>query len=60
MTAHLWRHARSEKPLAEEVLIDFELGLAVCGDWLIHGRVEAAFLSATRLAGLMEDRAVLE
>jgi hypothetical protein len=36
-------------------LWDAALGLGVCGDWLLGPRVEAAFLSGLRLAGLMAD-----
>jgi predicted NAD/FAD-dependent oxidoreductase len=53
LIAHLWQHARSEKPLAEEVLIDFELGLAVCGDWLAGDRIEGAFRSGRAAANAL-------
>jgi predicted NAD/FAD-dependent oxidoreductase len=47
---HRWRYANIEAQDGEPALLDPEQRLGVCGDWLIHGRVEAAFLSATQLA----------
>jgi renalase len=47
---HLWRYAIAEEPKFREVLIDENTKLAVCGDWCVNGRVEAAFISAKNLA----------
>ena len=47
---HRWRYANSEKRELEASLIDRPKRLAVCGDWCIHGRVEAAFLSGQKTA----------
>lgn len=48
--AHRWRYARSGV-LGREVLWNADLGLGVCGDWLIGPRVEGAWLSGQHLAG---------
>ena len=52
---HLWHYANIE--ISEEVssdnedcLIDHQLRLGVCGDWLMGGRVESAYLSGLALA----------
>ncbi len=49
---HRWRYAL---PLAINAgaLFDRTRGLGVCGDWLIGGRVEAAWQSGTALAALV-------
>jgi predicted NAD/FAD-dependent oxidoreductase len=44
-----WRFANIDKQESGATQIDAESGLAVCGDWLIRGRVESAFLSADHL-----------
>ena len=59
-TAHRWRYARSGSA-GDGILWDAGLRLGACGDWLIGPRVEAAWLSGTRLAstilaGLNGDR----
>ena len=50
--AHRWRYARSGA-LGRDFLWDSALGLGLCGDWLLGPRVECAWLSGHRLAGLM-------
>jgi len=45
-----WRYANAEKNNILEPFIDFNNKIACCGDWLISGRVESAFLSAIKLA----------
>ncbi len=50
---HGWRYANIEKQGGETFLIDPEARVAVCGDWLIEGRVEAAFTSGYELANQM-------
>jgi renalase len=44
-----WRYANIGKQKGNNHLLDEEQKLAVCGDWLVHGRVEGAFLSALSL-----------
>ena len=46
---HRWRYANIDKQPGDDVQVDAERGLAVCGDWLVRGRVESAFTSAGRL-----------
>lgn len=50
--AHLWRFARCAWPPPEgdTAIIDRDLGVGLCGDWLIGPRVESAWLSGARLA----------
>jgi len=50
---HRWRYANIPQQTGEPALLDVAQQLGACGDWLIHGRVEAAFLSALRLARLL-------
>jgi renalase len=54
---HLWRYA---SPLNYElkesdILFDWKNNLAVCGDYLTGGNIEAAFLSAKNLANKLRD-----
>ncbi|HAA92903.1 MAG: amine oxidoreductase [Rhodospirillaceae bacterium] len=53
---HRWRYAGTAEPAGENFLIDQENQLAACGDWCIKGRVEAAFVSASKLGQLLLDR----
>ena len=46
---HRWRYARTETPLGQTCLWD-PAGLAVCGDWCLGARVEAAFDSGLAAA----------
>jgi len=46
---HRWRYANAEKRYGKKALVDAENKLAVCGDWLIQGRIESAFESAVAL-----------
>ena len=48
-TAHRWRYARSGAQGSGQ-LWDPSTRLGLCGDWLLGPRVEAAWLSGTRLA----------
>ena len=50
MAAHRWRFAMAEPVDGPDALWDAEARLGVAGDWLIAPRVEAAWLSGTRLA----------
>lgn len=52
---HRWRYANIAKQDGEKALFDESNNLAVCGDWLIHGRVESAFISAMALADRIRD-----
>lgn len=51
-SAHRWRYARSGAQGAG-ALWDPRRSLGLCGDWLVGPRVEAAWLSGTRLADLV-------
>jgi renalase len=48
-SVHRWRYAKSGK-LGQGVLWDGSRRLGICGDWLLGGRVEAAWLSGRQLA----------
>ncbi len=50
MAAHRWRFAMAEPVDGPDALWDAEAKIGVAGDWLIAPRVEAAWLSGTRLA----------
>ena len=47
---HLWRYAKTSKPLGQSHVWDQSLGLGLCGDWLLGHRVEDAFVSGLNLA----------
>lgn len=47
---HGWRYANITKQTGETHYIDKAQHIGVCGDWLIQGRVEAAFTSGFDLA----------
>jgi len=49
-TAHRWRYADTEAALTHGCVLDPDLGLGICGDWLNGGRVEGAWLSGQALA----------
>jgi len=48
-SVHRWRYAKSGR-LGRNAVWDGERRLGLCGDWLLGGRVEAAWLSGRRLA----------
>ena len=50
-----WRYANIDRQHDEVDPIDAERRLAVCGDWLIRGRVESAFTSAEHLLARMPE-----
>jgi len=54
-TIHGWRYANIEKHTGETYYIDLNTKIAVCGDWLIQGQVEAAFTSGNTLASKIID-----
>ncbi len=47
---HLWRYAAPKNTSPTPCMIDPHTQLACCGDWAQGGRVEGAFLAATKLA----------
>mgnify|MGYP001823258685 CR=1 FL=1 len=47
---HRWRYANIPKQAGASHYIDTQNTIAACGDWCIHGRIEAAFTSACDLA----------
>lgn len=51
--AHLWRHARTSKPLGEAFLFDSMRRVGVCGDWCLGQRVEEAWCSGRALSRAM-------
>ena len=51
---HRWRYSRVEQALEQDSILDWQKGLAACGDWCVSGRVEGAFLSANSLARQLE------
>ena len=54
----IWRYARSDDVVDEKVLVDYDLNLATCGDWLNGGRVEGGFMSAYNLIHAMKEGGV--
>jgi renalase len=50
LSAHRWRYAMADPPLARGVIADRRLRLAVCGDWCLGTRIESAFLSGLAAA----------
>jgi predicted NAD/FAD-dependent oxidoreductase len=46
---HRWRYANAESRDGNKSFFDPSLNLGLCGDWLISGRVESAFLSGLDL-----------
>lgn len=48
---HGWRYAHREKQTGDTHFVDTVENIGVCGDWLVRGRVEAAFTSGNQLAG---------
>jgi predicted NAD/FAD-dependent oxidoreductase len=53
---HRWRYARTVDALAEPSVWDAANSIAMCGDWCLGARVEAAFLSGLSLAQSMVGR----
>lgn len=49
-SVHRWRYAGTSKVAGQRYFFDPINKLAICGDWCIKGRVEAAFMSAEALA----------
>lgn len=53
-TAHRWRYADTEAPLALGSWWDASLRVGLCGDWLNGGKVEGAWLSGRALAAQVQ------
>lgn len=53
VTMHRWRYAKAARPAPDTPPAAFENGLALCGDYLIGARVEAAYLSGQEAARLV-------
>ncbi|MBU1352621.1 MAG: NAD(P)-binding protein [Gammaproteobacteria bacterium] len=53
-TAHRWRYADNEAPLALGSWWDASLRVGLCGDWLNGGKVEGAWLSGRALAAQVQ------
>ena len=53
---HRWRYANIDKQTGPSCFVSDELRLAVCGDWLVRGRIEAAFTSANSLGHELQER----
>ncbi len=54
--AHRWRYANIDKQTGPASLINDDKQLAVSGDWLVRGSVEAAFTSANDLGRKLRER----
>jgi hypothetical protein len=46
---HRWRYANADSCKGKSSLFDSSLNLGICGDWMISGKVESAFLSGLDL-----------
>lgn len=53
---HRWRYANIDRQSGPSFFLDEKRKLAACGDWCIHGRVEAAFTSSSELAESIAGR----
>lgn len=49
ITTHRWRYANIQKQHGVKSILDNENKLGICGDWLIKGTLESAFLSSNDL-----------
>jgi predicted NAD/FAD-dependent oxidoreductase len=56
ISTHRWRYADTANALGQSHLFDEALGLGICGDWCLKGRVEAAFTSGLSLAQAVENK----
>jgi renalase len=56
VVAHRWRYARVTRPVGVPALVEPSLGLGVCGDALLGGRVEDAIRSGLALADAIAGR----
>jgi predicted NAD/FAD-dependent oxidoreductase len=55
LAAHRWRYALVTSPSGQPAVFDPGIGLGICGDWCLGGKIEAAFLSGRALVKLMRD-----
>ncbi len=53
---HRWRYASTSVTAGTPFLLDEHHQLAACGDWCLGSRVEAAFLSASKLRDAMLEQ----
>ena len=53
---HRWRYANITKQTGPACFVDDDAQLAVCGDWFVRGKIEAAFTSADELGRQLLDR----
>ena len=53
---HRWRYANIARQDGPTYFLDEDSGLAACGDWCLRGRIEAAFTSASDLAGSLVEK----
>ena len=51
---HGWHFANAPKRDLG-VFVDYEMKVAACGDWCMHGRVESAYLSGKETAAKVKD-----
>lgn len=51
VTAHRWRYAHCDKPVAAECLWDSARRFGLCGDWCVGPKIESAVLSGRAMAG---------
>ncbi len=52
---HRWRYANADKVEKPKPQVDTNNRIAICGDWLVRGRIEAAYRSARRLLDGLGD-----
>ncbi|MEM7046735.1 MAG: FAD-dependent oxidoreductase [Pseudomonadota bacterium] len=52
---HGWRYANIDKQEGPTCHTDLAQNLIACGDWCLHGRIEAAFLSGLAAAQTIKD-----
>lgn len=50
-----WRYANVDRQHGPSCFVDANAQIGACGDWFIRGRVEAAFLSAEALLGMLRN-----
>ncbi|NQY41871.1 MAG: FAD-dependent oxidoreductase [Legionellales bacterium] len=55
VSLHRWKYANISKQESIEPLIDYDNRFAACGDWCIHGRVEAAFTSGYKIGSKIRE-----
>lgn len=53
---HRWRYANADRVRETLPQVDKDNGIAICGDWLIRGRIEAAYLSARHLLDSLDGK----